>query len=78
MKFWEATKVLIRMAGKLIMALVPSFSDHNPIPLVADGQVVEPKLVGKAALMVGVVWTGIVGLIGQFIFRRRELAGVTA
>ncbi len=77
MKLWEAAKVLIRLAGELIMALVPSFSYYNPIPLVADGRVVEPSLVGKAALMIGVVWTGVIGFLGQFIFRQRELAGVT-
>lgn len=74
---WEAVKVPIQVLGHIFLTVVPSFSDHNPIPLIADGQVVEPKWVGRAALMIGLVWTAVTAVIGYLIFRRRELARVT-
>ena len=76
-KVWEAIKVVIQLFGQIFVAGVPSFSTYNPMPLVADGQAVMPKLVGKAVLMIGLVWNGVTALIGYFIFRRRELARVT-
>ena len=35
------------------------------------------RLMGEALLYVGLVWTGVTGLIGYLIFRSRELARVT-
>jgi hypothetical protein len=74
---WGAAKVLVQVFGQIFLAIVPAFGDYNPIPLIADGQAVEPKRIGRAALMVGLVWTTVTAVIGYLIFRRRELARVT-
>lgn len=76
-EIWGAIKVIIRLIGESFVSLVPAFSTYNPIPLIADGQAVSYGLVGRTALMVGVVWTGVVALVAYAIFRRRELARVT-
>lgn len=74
---WEAIKIVIRLIGQTFLALVPSFGAYNPTPRLAEGLLVSTRMLGGAALWVGVVWTGVVGLIGWAIFRRRELARVT-
>ncbi|MEX0744008.1 MAG: hypothetical protein WD118_00285 [Phycisphaeraceae bacterium] len=72
-----ALRMLIRLFGQSFMLLVPSFGDYNPTPLVSDGLAVSWRMLGHAAWQVGLVWTGVVALIGWAIFRRRELARVT-
>lgn len=73
---WEAIKIVIRLVGSSFMLLIPSFSDYNPVPLVSSGRSVPYEMIGRAALWVGVVWTGVVALLGYWIFSRRELARV--
>ena len=74
---WGAVKVPIRIFGEIMVFLVPSFSRYDPAKLIADGQWVSPRLLGEVVLMVGLLWTGLTGVIGYLIFRRRELATVT-
>lgn len=74
---WDAIKIVVRLIGSGFMLLVPSFGDYNPTPLLSDGQVVSTRMLGGAALWVGVVWTGTIAFIGWLIFRYRELARVT-
>jgi len=74
---WEATKVPIRLIGEVFLAIVPSFGRYNPTPLVAKGLLVSWALTGQAALMIGVVWTGVCGWVGCWLMHRRELARVT-
>ncbi len=76
-EFANAVKLVIRVVGQGFMLLVPAFADYNPGPLLADGLLISWRHLGQAALWVGLVWTGIIGLIAWLIFRRRELAQVT-
>lgn len=76
-KVYDAVKILVRLLGTAFLKLVPSFSDYNPTPLLAEGLLVPWRQLGRAVLEVGVLWTGTAAVIGWLIFRRRELAQVT-
>lgn len=76
-KFANAVKLVIRILGELVMALIPSFSEYNPTPSLADGRLVSPGLMGRAVLWLGVVWGGGCACVAWLIFRHRELARVT-
>ena len=74
---WEGIKIIIRLIGRGFMLMVPDFAIYNPVPMINDGLLVSWRLVGEAALYVGVIATGIVGIIGYVIFRGKEMAQVT-
>jgi ABC-type transport system involved in multi-copper enzyme maturation permease subunit len=76
-KWWDGFKVIIRLLGSSFMMLIPSFARYNPTPLLSDGRLVSNNMLAYAALWIGVVWTGVVALIGYVIFRTRELARIT-
>lgn len=76
--FWEAIKIPVRVVGHTFVALTPSFSQYNPVPPLADGLLVESRMLGRALLNVGLLWTSCCALVGWLIFRRRELASITA
>ncbi len=71
----QVFKFVLKGIGTTFMALVPSFGELDPVPMVSDGRVVPDAMMWKA-LQVGVFWTGLAGVIGWLIFRRRELARV--
>ncbi len=75
-EIWSAIKIPIRMLGQTFVWITPAFSSYNPTPLVSDGRVVPTSMVLGAMLKIGVVWSGIVGVLGYVIFRKRELARV--
>ena len=74
---WGAIKILIRLIGNGFVLLIPSFSDYNPIPSIADGRLVDITMLGRGVVRVGFIWTGLCALIGWLVFRGRELARVT-
>lgn len=76
-KYWDATKLVIRLIGETFVYLIPSFSRYNPVPRIADGRHVPYELVGQALFRVGVIWGGICAVVAWIIFRKRELARVT-
>lgn len=76
-KYWDVCKLFIRVMGETFIALVPSFSHYDPVSDLADGRLVPWRLVGSAAVMIGLLWTGLCTLIGWLIFKFRELARVT-
>jgi hypothetical protein len=76
-KPYEALKILIRVVGEGVLFVTPSFSDYNPVPLLADGQFLPMAMLRDALLMITLVSTGAMFLLGWAIFSRRELAKVT-
>lgn len=76
-EIWNAFREVIRVIGQTFMLLVPSFAEYNPTPRLAGGLVVGTGMLVSAVLWIGVIWTGVIGLIGYVIFRKRELARVT-
>lgn len=75
--FYEAFKVVIQSVGRSFMLLIPAFGDYNPTPLLADGRLVSWRVVGEGFWRVGLVWSGLIGLLGWAIFHRKEIARVT-
>jgi len=76
-KIWDAAKIVVTYVGRFFVAIMPSFSEYNPVPKMAHGRDVGANSVMKALLNVGFLWSLIVGLVGLAIFSRRELARVT-
>ena len=73
-----ALKLLVGLFAKLVMLLIPSFGEFNPGPALADGKIVPTSMLLSALLRIGLLWTGVITIIGFFFFHRRELARVTA
>lgn len=74
---YTAFKIVIRLIGSAFMMIVPAFGQYNPTPLLSEGRLVSPGMLGQAVLRIGGLWTGGVALIALLIFRQRELARVT-
>lgn len=74
---WAGIRIIIRLVGMGFMMLVPSFGTYSPGPLLNDGRLISGRMLRDAALNIGLIWTGIVAIIGYLIFRARELARVT-
>jgi hypothetical protein len=75
-KLFDALKIWVRLIGEAFMALIPALGKYSPDMLIGDGRVVPAALVLEALWKIGVLWTGVVALLGYLIFRRRELARV--
>lgn len=73
---YSAFKLLLRLIGEGFMLLIPSFGDFNTYRPLSEGHVISNSMVGNAALKIGVIWTGLAGLIGLFLFNRKEIARV--
>jgi len=69
-------KVIVSLIGSAFLLLVPSFDQYDAAPLISEGRVVPLTTLGSAVLWIGVIWSGVVALIGYNFFRRRELAEV--
>lgn len=76
-EFEGAVKILVRLLGNSFVLLIPSFSDYDPVWLLADGRQIGANLIVSAIIRIGVVWTGTCAFIAWLIFDRRELARVT-
>lgn len=69
-------KIMLQLIGSTFMLFVPQLSSFNPTPLISDGRYVPWSMVFDALIWVGVIWTGVTGVCGWLIFRKRELARV--
>jgi hypothetical protein len=58
-------------------ALVAPVETFDTVGAMADGRVVTWATVGKAALTLLVLYTGVPAFVGILLFRRRELAGLS-
>ncbi len=75
---WDAMKIIIKLFGSLVVWALPSLSEFSPSAMVADGRLVPAQMVFDATWQMGLLWTGLVGVIAWLIFRRREVAAVTS
>ncbi|MFK7789730.1 MAG: ABC transporter permease [Phycisphaeraceae bacterium] len=73
---YDAFKLLLRLTGEAFMLLIPSFGEFNTYRPLSDGHVITNGTVGTAALKIGLIWTGIVAVVGLFLFNRKEIARV--
>lgn len=76
--FWDALKIPVRMIADAFMAVVPSFSEFNPVPQISQGLWIDPHHVVESFLKIGLIWTGTLALVAWLAFRRRELATASA
>ncbi|MEX0776041.1 MAG: ABC transporter permease subunit [Phycisphaeraceae bacterium] len=76
-QIWEAIKIVIKLAGNIIVTVNPSIGDFSPVEKLSDGQHIPNNMLFDAAWQMGLVWTGLALLLGWLIFRRRELASAT-
>ncbi|MEM6259011.1 MAG: ABC transporter permease subunit [Planctomycetota bacterium] len=73
---YNVFKLLLRMIGTAFMVFMPAFGDYNTYRPLSDGHVISLGTVGKAALNIGLIWTGIVTVAGIYLFSRKEIARV--
>jgi len=74
---YESFRILIRLIGESFMLMVPAFGQFPTAKLLSEGQVIEYGMVLSAVIRIGLLWTGVVGLSGLYLFSRKELARVT-
>jgi len=77
-ELWDALKLIIRLIASTILFLMPSISDFTTNPFLSEGRQIPRDLLVDAVWKMGLLWTGVVGLIGLFLFQRKELAKVVA
>lgn len=73
---WVAAQVVARNITVGVTAVVPSFTQFNPIPEVIEGRLVPTSIMLEVLWKVGLAGTVGVGVVGWVIFRVRELARV--
>lgn len=75
---YRAVKLIMRLIGEGFMLLVPSFGEYVTSQELSKGQVITNALVLKGTFWIGVVWTGLIGVVGAYLFSKKEIARVTA
>lgn len=62
--------------GRAFVGLFAAWGRSPAVTPVSEGREIPLEDLGRAALWIGLVWTGAVGLGGVLVFRRREIARV--
>ena len=60
--------------SRAFLWVVPDFSAFDPMASLVDGRAIPWIWLGQAAVSIVLIRTGVVALLGMWIFRRRELA----
>ena len=76
-EIFDAAKIVVSVVGQGFMMIVPSLSEYAPADPLKNGVEIKWGTVAHAVLWVGVIWSGLVALIGWLFYTRRELAKVT-
>jgi len=76
-EIYDALRIVIRLIGESFMLLIPKFGAFATSDDLSTGRAIDGGLVLGAVLKIGVMWTGIVALIGWGFFGRKEIARVT-
>ena len=74
---YDAFKLVIRLIGEGFTFMVPPLARYSPTPDLAYGRVISGTFLREVLLRIGLLSTGVVGLIAVVIFSRREIARVT-
>lgn len=67
---------ILDRSGRRLVSLLGAWGRAEPIDSVAKRREIPGAAVRGALLEIGALWTGLVGLLGLIVFRRRELARV--
>lgn len=76
-EFYNLFKLMIRLVGESFVAITPAFGRYDTTVSLADGRMIPWRLTFDAMWRIGLLGTGLCGLIGWAIFQKRELARVT-
>lgn len=69
-------QLFLKYIALAFAAPLKQFSQYQPTDQVRDGLYIGWREVVMCAVWIGIVWAGLVGLVGSVIFTRRELARV--
>lgn len=75
-EYFSSFRIVVKVLGLTVMAVVPSFAEFSPVSLMSDGRLVSWQMLGAALWKVGLLWTGLATLLAWLLFRRKELARV--
>lgn len=73
---WKGSTSIFRAAASAFTHLLSQFSRFSPESQAVDGRLVPWSEVLACAGWIGLVWSGVTGLLGWLIFRMRELGRV--
>jgi len=71
--YWGAVKVVMALFGEAFLAVVPSFARFDSVTSLATGMQITRGNVVECLLRLGLVAPLALGLIGWFVFERRDL-----
>ena len=71
---WRIDRIVIRLLGLALVYVFAPFGEINPTQNLVEGRLIPWSMVGRAFLLLGIVWTSITLALGYFAFRDRELA----
>ncbi|MEM9237777.1 MAG: hypothetical protein AAGB14_13450 [Verrucomicrobiota bacterium] len=76
-KYYDILKIFIRLIAHAVLALVPSFEQYDPGPLLAKGRHIPYTMISSASLWLAGVWSLVIGTAAYLLFRQREIARIT-
>lgn len=71
--YWGAVKVIMALFGEAFLAVIPSFANFDSVTSLATGMQITRGNVVECLLRLGLVAPLALGLIGWFVFERRDL-----
>lgn len=75
-EYWLVVKMIGAMLAEAIVSFWPSFSEYDTVGRLADGRVVTWGNFFKAILVIGLIWPLLIGMVGWWLFERRDVARV--
>jgi len=72
----EWADVATRVVLSSILTLFPDFAQYDPVPYLSDGLATPYGLIGHAMFSLVALRAAVLGLLGSYIFYRRELAAL--
>jgi hypothetical protein len=75
-KIGEGLKMLIKLLLMGLLTVTPSLAHNDPVSAITGGELVSYQALGLALLKLGLLSSGVCGVVAWLIFRRRELARI--
>lgn len=74
---YDALRILLRVIGESFMLMIPSFGSFPVADPLSNGKVISNGVLLNGVLKIGLLWTGVVAVVGLYLFSRKEIARVT-
>ncbi|MGB0768111.1 MAG: ABC transporter permease [Phycisphaeraceae bacterium] len=75
-QIYDAFRMFVRLIGESFMALMPSFGQFATAEPLSSGQVIGNDVLLRAFWKIGLLWTGVVAVLGLTLFTRKEIARI--